>query len=67
MGKITRNWFQRFTKNARIYSKPLINKISNQRIYAELTQPARDVPGTSPEGPLKVLTSGTSRGPSGDS
>ena len=31
------------------------------------TQPARDVPGTSPEGPLKVLTSGTSRGPSGDS
>ena len=27
----------------------------------------RDVPGTSPEGPLKVLTSGTSRGPSGDS
>ena len=32
-----------------------------------VTQPARDVPGTSPEGPLKVLTSGTSRGPSGDS
>ena len=31
------------------------------------TQPARDVPWTSPEGPLKVLTSGTSRGPSGDS
>ena len=24
------------------------------------TQPACDVPGTSPEGPLKVLTSGTS-------
>ena len=23
--------------------------------------PARDVPGTSPEGPLKVVTSGTSR------
>ena len=32
-----------------------------------LPQLARDVPGTSPEGPLKVLTSGTSRGPSGDS
>ena len=30
------------------------------------TQPARDVPGTSPEGLLKVLTSGTSKGPSGD-
>ena len=29
------------------------------------SQPSRDVPGTSPEGPLKVLTSGTSRGPSG--
>ena len=28
----------------------------------DVTQPARDVPGTSPEGPLKVLTSGTSRG-----
>ena len=25
------------------------------------TQPARDVPGTSPEGPLKDLTSGTSK------
>ena len=32
-----------------------------------ISQPAHDVPGTSPEGPLKVLTSGTSRGPSGDS
>ena len=32
-----------------------------------VAQPARDVPGTSPEGPLKVLMSGTSRGPSGDS
>ena len=29
--------------------------------------PARDIPGTSPEGPLKVLMSETSRGPSGDS
>lgn len=67
MGKITRNWFQRFTKNARIYSKPLINKISNQRIYAELTQPARDVRGTSPEGLLIVLTSATFSGPAVDS
>ena len=33
----------------------------------ERTKPARDVPVTSTEGPLKVLTSGTSRGPSGDS
>ena len=33
----------------------------------EITQPTRDVPGTSPDGPLKVLTCGTSRGPSGDS
>ena len=30
-------------------------------------QPARDASGTSPEGSLKVLTSGISRGPSGDS
>ena len=31
-----------------------------------LSQPPRDVPGTSPEGPLKVVTSGTSRGLLGD-
>ena len=31
-----------------------------------ISQPAHDVPGTSPEGLLKVLTSGTYRGPSGD-
>ena len=31
------------------------------------TQPADYAPGTSPEGSLKVLTSGTYRGPSGDS
>ena len=31
------------------------------------TQPAQDVPGTSPESLLKVLTSGTYRGLSGDS
>ena len=29
----------------------------------DLTQPARNVPGTSPEGSLKVVMSGTSRGP----
>ena len=29
-------------------------------------QPAHDVPGTSLEGPLKVLTSGNDRGLSGD-
>ena len=33
----------------------------------EITQLARDVLGTSPEGFLKVLTSGTSGGRSGDS
>ena len=38
-----------------------------QILKIKVTQPARDVPGTSPEGPLKILTSGTSRGPSGDS
>ena len=31
------------------------------------TQPGRDLPGTSPEGPLKVLMSRTYRGPSEDS
>ena len=35
--------------------------------WESATQPAPDVPGTSPEGSLKVLTFGTSRGPSGDS
>ena len=33
----------------------------------QLSQPARDVPEASPEGPLKVATSGTSRRPSADS
>ena len=28
----------------------------------DISQPARNVPGTSPEGPLKVLTCGTFRG-----
>ena len=37
------------------------------KIFEIITQPERNVRGTSPEGPLKVLTSGASRGPSGDS
>ena len=37
-----------------------------EKIIIENTHPTHDVPGTSPEGPLKVLTSGTYRGPSGD-
>ena len=40
--------------------------MENVRKHRDITQPARNIPGTSPEGPLKVLTSGTSRGPSGD-
>ena len=36
-------------------------------VEKQTTQPTRDVPGTSPKGLLKVLTSGTYRGPSGDS
>ena len=42
----------------------------NQLFFGYLidaTQPAREVLGTSSEGPLKVVTSGTSAGPSGDS
>ena len=38
-----------------------------EKIIIGNTRPARDVPGTSPEGYLNVLTSGTYRGPSGDS
>ena len=47
----------------------LYGKMKQKLAYYEVesTQPARDVPGTSPEGPLKVLTSKTSRGPLGDS
>ena len=33
----------------------------------ETTQPARNVPGRSPEGALKIVMSGTSRGPLEDS
>ena len=36
-------------------------------IHYHSSQPARNVPGTSPKGPLKVVTSGTSKGLSGDS
>ena len=43
------------------------SKENKNRSNVQIAQPACDVPGTSPEGPLKFLTSGTSRGPSGDS
>ena len=38
-----------------------------EKIIIGNTRPAREAPGTSPEGSLNVLTSGTYRGPSGDS
>ena len=38
-----------------------------EKIVIGNTQPAHDVPGTSPEGLLKVLKSETCRGLSGDS
>ena len=41
--------------------------MSRLAISKIITQPARDFPDTFPEDPLKVLTSGTSRVPSGDS
>ena len=41
--------------------------ITIKRIIIGNTQSAHDIPGTSPEGPLKVLMSGTYKGPSGDS
>ena len=45
---------------------PKISSTSNGKAMI-LSQPARDVPWTFPEGPLKVLTSKTSRELSGDS
>ena len=60
--------------NASSFQKMFCNvflSIINEKnfiIYlGDMTQPARDVLGTPPEGPLKVLTSGTSMRPSGDS
>ena len=41
--------------------------ITIEKIIIGNTQPAHDVPGTSLDGPLKVLTSRTYEGPSGDS
>ena len=41
--------------------------ITIKKIIIGNTQPAHDVPRTSTEGPLKVLMSGTYKGPSGDS
>ena len=43
-----------------------LRKFRRKSRSKETNQPARNVPGTSPEGPLKVPTSGTARGPSGD-
>ena len=40
--------------------------LQNNDIQLVPTQPAHNVLGTSPEGPLKVVTSGTYREPSGD-
>ena len=40
--------------------------LTSKLILEGSSQPAHDVSGTSPEGPLKVVTSGTYRGPSGD-
>ena len=37
-----------------------------EKIIVENTQPVQGVPGTFPEGFLKVLTSGTYKGPDGD-
>ena len=45
---------------------PVIH-ITIEEIIIGNTQPARDVSGTSPEGPLKVLTPGIYRRPSVDS
>ena len=46
-----------------------VNTAGMRRLLANglITQPTRDVPEASSEGPLKVSTSGTFRGPSGDS
>ena len=41
-----------------------INEVKNKIL--DTTQWAHDVPGTSTEGPLKVVTLGTYRGSSGD-
>ena len=41
--------------------------ITIEKIIKGIPQPAREVPGTSPEGSLKVLMSGTYRRLSGDS
>ena len=46
----------------------LSNVLKNEVVKkTEYTHPAHGVPGTSSECPLKVVTSGTSRGPLGDS
>ena len=44
-----------------------LTHITIEKIIIGNAQPAHDVPRTSPEGLLKVLTSGFYKGPSGDS
>ena len=41
--------------------------VTVEKIIKGNAQPAQDVPRTSPKGPLKVLMSGTYKGPSRDS
>ena len=55
--------YDRFSKRIVFYRGEYTLK---EYTLKEYTQPAHDVPGTSPEGPQKVLTSGTYRGPSGN-
>ena len=49
------------------HKKKTKKKIVYNNFIELYTQPARDVPGTSPEDSLKVLKSVTSKRPSGDS
>ena len=53
-----------FSKKLKFWERQFFSIVN---VWQYLIQPVRNVPGTSPEGPLKVLRSGTSRGPSEDS
>ena len=55
-------WVIKWNKRAMIR-----NYFRIKKILVGNTRPAHDVPGTYPDSLLKVLTSGTYRGPSGDS
>ena len=59
--------FKRLTLKLDVFLWVSVKCIKDKFLLIPLTQPARDVSGTSPEGPVKVLMSGTSRGSSGDS